>query len=139
MSNFAITGNVRIRRILIRAAFILFMLILAVFLFFGGKAHTLLLDNKTIEKEGKIYRELNVVEVRIGSGKEEELLKKDRVKIDVSGQRQVITVTFPGDDGNEKIIKKTFHLKAGVPMYLISIPAFIAGADGWIEPFEPSN
>ncbi len=139
MSNFAISGNIRARRTLVRAGFILFMLILAVFLFFGGKAHTLLIDNKTIEKGEKIYRELNVVEVRIGSRNEEELLKKDRIKIEVSGQRHAITVTFPGDDGNEKIIKKSFHLKTGVPVYLISIPAFIGGDDDWIEPFEPSN
>jgi hypothetical protein len=128
--------EVKTRRIIVRALSVLFLFLIAVMLFLGGKGHSLLIDNKTVEIGGKTYRELNVVEVKIGRGKEEEMLKKDRIKIETAGQRQVITVTFPGDDGNEKIIKKTFRIKLNEPMYLISLPALIGDADGWLVPFR---
>lgn len=112
------------------------MVLLAAALFCSGRAHTFLPDNKTIELGGKTYRELSVVEVRIGRGEEKELLKKDRVKIETSGQYHTVTVSFPGPDGNEKVIKKRFRVKLNQEMYLISIPVLVSGDEGWLIPFN---
>ncbi len=131
--------SVSARRRRIRVAFVIFIVLLASALFCGGRAHTLLPDNKTIEINGKTYRELSVVEVSIDSGKEKELLKKDRIMLEVAGQLHTITVTFPGPDGKEKIIKKRFRLKLGEVMYLLSIPALIGDDEGWLMPYGKEN
>lgn len=126
------------KMILIRIATLIAVLVISIALFYSGKGHTLLLDNKTIEINSSEYKALDFVDVKIDSGEFSELLKRDRTKELVAGQKHKITVNYM-DMGVEKEIQKTFKLKVGDPMYLLSIPALIAEDDDWLQVFELLN
>lgn len=126
------------KRILIRAAALILLLLISVALYYSGKGHTLLLDNKNIEINGIQLKALDFADVIIDRGEELEILKRDRLKENVSGQKHRITVVYM-DKGEEKTIQKTFQIYVGEPMYLLSIPALLADSEEWIQVFEPLN
>ncbi len=126
------------KRTLIRVSALVLLLLISMALYYSGKGHTLLLDNKNIEIDDTSYKALDFAEVTIDSGEEQEILKRDRLKQDVSGQKHRITVVYL-ESGEEQTIQKTFKIDVGEPIYIISIPALIADHEKWIQVFEPLN
>ncbi|MBB6481707.1 DUF6672 family protein [Spirochaeta isovalerica] len=123
------------KRIAIRSAALALLVLLALFFYFTGKGHSLLLDNKTVTLGGVEYAALNMLEVKVDRGEDREIFKRDRIKEDVVGQGHKITVTYL-DKGMEKVIEEKFRIRTGQDMYLISLPALIGGSDQWLEPFD---
>lgn len=125
------------RQRLFQAGTILIFVLLGLLFFIIGKGHTLLLDNKTVTLDGTEYAALALVEVSIDSSEPIELTRRMRDMVQVPGQRHTITVSFIDKTGNEVTLSKKFSIKVLQDMYLLSIPAFIEGAENWITPFTP--
>ncbi|MDX9808715.1 MAG: hypothetical protein RBT04_01015 [Sphaerochaetaceae bacterium] len=127
------------RRHLFQLAAIVVMIALAVIMYIIGRQHTVLLDNKTIEHEGKSYPAFSIVEVEVNKEGKIELAARDRDKADVMGQRHKITVTYTDKFFEEHEVVKKFKVPIGYDMVLISIPALVAdlGQSIWLQQFIP--
>ena len=127
------------RRHLFQLAAIVFMLLLAVLMFFIGRQHTILLDNKTLEVEGKSYLAFSIVEVAVDRLERLELAARDRDKADVLGQNHVLSVWYTDKAFEEHELKVKFSIPVGQDMVLISLPALVGGAaqSVWLQPYTP--
>lgn len=127
------------RRHLFQLVAVILILVLAVVMFVIGRQHTILLDNKTIEHDGKSYPAFSIVEVKINKEDSIELAARDRDKADVMGQRHKITVTYTDKFFEEHEVVKKFKVPIGYDMVLISIPALVAdlGQSIWLQQFIP--
>ena len=125
------------RRNLFQLGLVIFLLLLAVLMFFVGKMHTVLLDNKTIEADGLTYTAFSVVEVEVDKKGLLELAARDRDMVEVMGQSHKISVIYTDKNFEEHKIVKKFKVPLGDDMILISIPALVGGADQaiWLQKF----
>jgi hypothetical protein len=106
-------------------------LVLAILMFVTGRTHTLLMDNKG-NQDGS-YSAINGMKVVIDDTVSEELLKNDRVKVTVKGQKvKLLVQSFDGS------IHQEFSLSIPLSQdtVLVSIPKLIAGIEPAMEPFE---
>ncbi len=129
-----------IRRLLFRSAAVLLLVLLAVFLYTIGKGYVLLLDNRTVEVEGVSRPALEVVRVQVDGQEPIELYPRDRDMVQVTGAAHRITVTVYSRTGQELQTRQArFRIPGGATRYLISLPAFVAGAREWISEFETAQ
>ena len=124
----------------IRLAAIALVLLFSVMLFFIGKQHTVLLDNKTITVNGVEIQALKLVEVQVNKLASLEFVPRDRDKVDVTRQKHSITVSYTDKNWEEISITRKFSLPLMEEMVIISIPALVANPDApqsvWLEKFE---
>ncbi len=109
---------------------------LAIVLFFVGKEHQFLLDNNTIEINGKSYSSLNLVSAKIDNSDFIEIPRRTRMNNFQTGQSHKITLNYI-ENGQEKELVTKFKVPASEKNTLISLPALIAGADQseWMSEF----
>lgn len=115
------------------------MLVFAVFLFWIGKGHTLLLDNQNIKIAGQAYKATHRLNVSINNQEPIDLKKglRKAAKDMVAGPWHTITVEVIDKDKSVlKTVKKTFTVGMD-EMFLLSLPALLADESAWIQPFEP--
>ena len=128
------------RTLLIRLSAILVILILSVVLFFIGKSHTVLVDNKTVTVEGREIAPLKLVEVSVSKQGALELTPRDRDKFEVTGQKHRVTVTYTDDAWNERTITRSFTVPLMQDMVMVLVPALVAHPEGeqalWLENYE---
>jgi len=127
------------RKTIVRAAAVVVIILLCVFLYNIGKAHTFLPENKTIELDGMKYRDYSEITISIDGGEEKELYPRDRIKVEVSGQSHRIKISAVSRSGEEIEITRRFRVKLRTKMYLLSLPALIEGDDAWLQEFTPLN
>ncbi|MGH0053487.1 MAG: DUF6672 family protein [Sphaerochaetaceae bacterium] len=124
-----------------RLAAILVILLLSVFLFFIGKQHTVLLDNKTVTVDGQEIRALQLVEVQVNNLDSLELAARDRDMEEVTGQRHTVTVIYTDSNWEEYTIERSFKVPLMQEMVLLSIPTLVANPEApqslWLENYEP--
>ncbi|MBG0766038.1 DUF6672 family protein [Sphaerochaeta halotolerans] len=120
---------------------ILIILVFAVVLFFIGKQHTVLIDNKTVTVGGQEIRALQLVEIQIDNKDSMELAARDRDKEDVTGQKHSVTVIYTDSNWEEYTIERTFEVPLMQEMVLLSIPTLVANPEAdqslWLENYEP--
>jgi len=130
------------KRLIARTVAILLIVLLGFVMFRVGRKHTILLDNKTIEVQGEVFKALDVVDIQINNLEELELAKRDRDKADVMGQSQKVKVTYTDSDWNETIIERKFKVPHKDVMIVFSIPAFIQHPDDssyYLAPLNSGN
>lgn len=124
------------RRLIIRIAFVLLLILLGVWMFFIGKQHTLLLDNMTVGD----YRALDLVYVSVDGGDELELTRRMRDQAIVTSQSHRVSITYTDSSWNEVTIEKKIKFPLNENMMLLSIPTLIANPDApqevWLTHFE---
>ena len=120
---------------------IVVILIFAVFLFFIGKQHTVLLDNKTVTIEGQEIRALQLVEIQINKLEPMELAARDRDKEEVTGQKHTVMIVYTDANWEEYTIEREFKVPLMQEMVLLSIPTLVANPEAdqslWLENYEP--
>ncbi|AEC02867.1 DUF6672 family protein [Parasphaerochaeta coccoides] len=133
--------NVKERRLLIRIGCVLLILAVALWMYFIGRQHTVLVDNRAVEQAGGTIQALKVVEVQVDGQKVIELFPRDRDQFTVTGQRHTITMRFTDSSYNDVEIVRSFRIPVGEDMVLISLPTFAAdskaGQDVWLSSFKP--
>jgi hypothetical protein len=118
------------RRLIIRGGVLIVYLALTVLVFVSGRGHTVLLDNKTAADAS--YQAFNLVKVYVGNEDGLELMPRDRDKVRVRGQRQVIRIET-GEAAT--VTEKTIRIPINVDTVLVSIPRMAAGLEPFWEPF----
>lgn len=118
------------RRLLVRGGVLIVYLTLTAFVFVSGRGHTVLLDNKTAADESS--QAFSLVKVYVGGEDGLELMPRDRDKVIVRGQRQVIRIETRE---TAKVTEKTMRIPLGVDTVLVSIPKMAAGIEPFWEPF----
>jgi len=119
---------------------IVVVLLFAMVLFFIGKQHTVLLDNKTITVNGEEIKALKMVEVQVNKLESLEFVPRDRDKVEVTRQKHTITISYTDENWEEISITRKFTLPLMEEMVIISIPTLAANPDApqsvWLEKYE---
>ncbi len=125
------------RRLIVRICALVVILILALSMYFIGRQHTILVDNKSVENGPKA---LQSIEVSIDKQESLELYPRDRDQFIVTGQSHTLHVKFTDSNWNEidKVIK--FKVPAKNDMYIISLPVLAQNLDApsseWLDVFK---
>ena len=128
------------RQFWVRCAAIVVVLLFGMLMFFIGKQHTILLDNKTITVNGQEIRALQLVEVQINKLESLELAARDRDKVEVTRQSHKITISYTDSNWNEITFTRKFKVPLMEEMVLISIPTLVSDPEAdqklWLEKYE---
>ncbi len=128
------------KRFWVRFAAIIVILAFSVFLFFIGRQHTILVDNKTITINEAEYQALQVVEIQINKQPPLELAARDRDKFEVTGQKHTVTIMYTDRNWEDHVIQRSFTVPLMQDMLMISIPALVGNPDSeqsvWLENYE---
>ncbi|MDT4760965.1 DUF6672 family protein [Sphaerochaeta sp. PS] len=123
----------------VRLVAIVLVILFGVMLFFIGKQHTILLDNKAITVAGKEIPALKLVEVQIDKFPSMEFVPRDRDKVDVTMQKHSVTITYTDASWEEISITRKFQVPLMDEMVIISIPTLVANPDApqslWLEKY----
>ena len=122
--------NIPIRRLIVLGGVLLVYLAITSFVFVSGRGHTVLIDNKTAPDESD--QAFRLVKVFVGDEDGLELAPRDRDKVTVRGQRQVIRIETREA---ATITEKAIRIPIGVDTVLVSIPKMAAGIEPFWEPF----
>lgn len=124
------------RTFFIRLTAIVLVILLAVWMFFIGKQHTILLDNKTVGD----FKALSEVEVQVDKQGALFLMPRDRDQAIVTAQKHKVVIKYTDSSWNEVEIVKTVKLPLMDSMMLLSIPTLVANPDApqseWLTHFE---
>lgn len=128
------------RQFWVRCAAIVVVLLFGMLMFFIGKQHTILLDNKTVTVNGQEIRALQLVEVQVNKLESLELAARDRDKVDVTRQSHKITITYTDSNWNEISFTRKFKVPLMEEMVIISIPTLVSDPEAdqslWLEKYE---
>lgn len=121
----------------VRLVAILLVLLFAVFLFFLGRQHTILVDNKTVTVEGREYRALQLVEIQVDNQPGMELAARDRDKFVVTRQSHTVTITFTDSNWEEKTLVRKIKIPLMEDMVMLLVPVLAAEGDAdqslWLQ------
>lgn len=124
------------RTFFIRLTAIVLVILLAVWMFFIGKQHTILLDNKTVGD----FKALSEVEVQVDKQEALFLMPRDRDQAIVTAQKHKVVIKYTDSSWNEVEIVKTVKLPLSDSMMLLSIPTLVANPQAeqseWLTHFE---
>jgi len=124
------------RTFFIRLTAIVLVILLAVWMFFIGKQHTILLDNKTVGD----FKALSEVEVQVDKQEALFLMPRDRDQAIVTAQKHKVVIKYTDSSWNEVEIVKTVKLPLSDSMMLLSIPTLVANPEAeqseWLTHFE---
>lgn len=128
------------KRTIYRSIALALIIILAGVLFWIGKGHTLLLDNKDLTINGKTYPALSSVKVTVNQQESVQVRAGTRKmpKNMVAGPWHRITVDVLENDQVVRTIEKKFSLPLA-DMFVLNIPALVADDPNWIQIFTPEN
>jgi hypothetical protein len=125
------------KRLLIRLGALVGVLLLAVLMYFVGREHTILVDDKSVGD----YKALATVDVGVDKQKSMELAARDRDKFVVTSQSHSITIKFTDSNWNEQTITRKFKVPVGLDTVIISLPTLAANPDApqadWLAEYIP--
>lgn len=126
------------RKIFIRIAAVLIIIIIGVVMFFIGKEHTILIDNFS---QGD-YKALDYFEVSVDGSPILDMSRMMREQFTVTGQKHTVLIQWE-DEASGQMLAVTFKITVPLmqDMVLLSVPTFMADMNQpqsvWLTPFEP--
>lgn len=123
--------NVNKKRLVIRVVLLALIVAFGFLLFYIGKQHEVLLDNKEVEIAGKSYKapEYMVVTINGDEEKSMEFYPDDRDVVKLDGPTHSIKVAVVNEDTEEviKTVERSFNF-GRTSALMISLPALLEGA-----------
>lgn len=119
------------KRLVIRIVLLALLLALCAFLFYIGKEHDVMLDNKTVTISGQEYKEIPYMTVIVDGDEEREMEfsagDRDALKLQGPKHSMVIKVI---DEQSEKVLKTIeYKMNLGtISSIMLSLPAIVDGA-----------
>ncbi|MDD4011302.1 MAG: hypothetical protein PHI83_04080 [Sphaerochaetaceae bacterium] len=113
------------RSLLIRIIAIVLVIALGIVMYFIGRQHSILIDNKDIVIDSVTYPAYKLLEVKIDDQKAKELSKRDRIEVIVTAQKHTLTVV-DSMKGTGMIVYD-LNIPVKEDMMLLSLPALLAG------------
>ena len=125
---------------IIRIAFVLVLVLVAVLMLRIGRGHTVYFDNKKLEVNGETYDTPYKVCVYVGDERVAKLYDKERGMATWIGQNFEMTLEITQEKGGDETTE-TYQIKLPYNMdgIVINIPGFLAGLDqdAYISQFVP--
>ncbi len=119
-------GTVNKKRLVIRLVLLALLVALGFLLYYYGKEHEVLLDNKTVNIGGQTYAAAEFVRITVNgdTDKQIELYAKERDMVKVTGPRHTIKVEIVDEDSDEVLRTEERVLDLGkASSVMISVPA----------------
>lgn len=116
------------RSMIFRAAALLVLLAIAGLMFIIGRGHSVYLDNKEMEYEGKTYGCPYKVEVTVNGEQVAKLYEKDRGVASWMGQNFKMTLEITETKGGQSTIREvSVKLPQNMDGIVLNLPALLAG------------
>ena len=130
------------RQTLIRIIMTALLVLLGCALFYYGKDHDIILDNKSVVIDGVCYEAIPYLTAAIDGNSETELelYPDDRDMAKVSGPRHTIKIAVVNEETEEivKTVERTLSLGIS-PSVMLSLPAVVAEASDVMLPLPKTN
>ena len=123
--------NLKSRRMMVRGGLVIVYAILIAFVFYFGKGHTLLLDNK--DSEDGTMKAFEGVTVTVDDQDPIEFMSGDRDQAKLRAQSHTVKVVV----NNGPTIVKQIKLPVMENMLVLSIPKLVAGVEPAVTVFVP--
>lgn len=134
--------NINKKRLVIRIVLLILIVAFGFFLFYIGKQHEVLLDNKEVEISGKTYTPAEYVVVTINGDEENtlEFYPDDRDVAKLNGPSHTIKVQVVNEETEEviKTVERSFNF-GRTGNLMISLPALVEEAPDVYLPLPNAN
>ena len=116
------------RRLVIRVAAVLVLIIIGIIMSIIGRGHTIYLDNKALDYEGQSYKAPYKVTVTAGGEQVAKLYDKERGSATCMGGTFTVTLEIMQTKGGEEDVQ-TYKIPVPSNMdgVIINIPGYLAG------------
>lgn len=124
--------NVNKRRLVIRIALVVLLVLLCFGLYYIGKEHDVYVDNKTVTIDGKEYREIEYLALVIDGDEDGsvEYFAGDRDVVKLQGPNHTIKIIVMDEDSEEVIKTVERKLSLGtIPAIMVSMSAIAEEAE----------
>ena len=116
------------RRLVIRVAAVLVLIIVGIIMSIIGRGHTIYLDNKTLEYNGQTYKAPYKVTIYVGDEKLTKLYDKERGSTTCLGQTFTVTLeVMETKNGSEEMQTYKIPVPKNMDGVIINIPGYLAG------------
>lgn len=129
------------RRLIIRIAAVLVLVVIGVIMSIIGRGHTIYLDNKTLEYEGKTYEAPYKVTVYVDGEQLTKLYEKERGSSTCMGQTFTVTLEImETKNGSEETQTYKIPVPKNMDGVIINIPGYLAGLpeEAYLTEFVPA-
>ena len=124
------------RQFWIRSAAVVLVILLGVWMFFIGKQHFILIDNKSAGD----MKALKNVTVRIDKQDGIEMVPRQRDQVEVTAQSHKVSVTWTDSSWEEHTLERKIKLPLGEYYMLLSVPYLVNNPESpqeeWLTHFE---
>ena len=116
------------RRLIIRIAAVVVLIVIGIIMSIVGRGHTIYLDNKTLEYEGNTYKAPYKVTVYVDGEQLTKLYDKERGSATCLGQTFTVTLEImESKGGSEETQTYKIPLPKNMDGIIINIPGYLAG------------
>ena len=116
------------RRLVIRVAAVLVLIIIGIIMSIIGRGHTIYLDNKTLEYNGQTYKAPYKVTIYVGDEHLTKLYDKERGSTTCLGQTFTVTLeVMETKNGSEEMQTYKIPVPKNMDGVIINIPGYLAG------------
>ena len=116
------------RRLVIRVAAVLVLIIIGIIMIIIGRGHTIYLDNKTLEYNGQTYKAPYKVTIYVGDEQLTKLYDKERGSTTCLGQTFTVTLeVMETKNGSEEMQTYKIPVPKNMDGVIINIPGYLAG------------
>ena len=116
------------RRLVIRVAAVLVLIIVGIIMSIIGRGHTIYLDNKTLEYNGQTYKAPYKVTIYVGDEQLTKLYDKERGSTTCLGQTFTVTLeVMDTKNGSEEMQTYKIPVPKNMDGVIINIPGYLAG------------
>ena len=116
------------RRLVIRVAAVLVLIIIGIIMSIIGRGHTIYLDNKTLEYKGQTYKAPYKVTIYVGDEQLTKLYDKERGSTTCLGQTFTVTLeVMETKNGSEEMQTYKIPVPKNMDGVIINIPGYLAG------------
>ena len=116
------------RRLVIRVAAVMVLIIVGIIMSIIGRGHTIYLDNKTLEYNGQTYKAPYKVTIYVGDEQLTKLYDKERGSTTCLGQTFTVTLeVMETKNGSEEMQTYKIPVPKNMDGVIINIPGYLAG------------
>lgn len=136
------TTNINKKRLVIRLALVALLVLLCFVLYYIGKEHEVLLDNKNVTIEGREYQEIPYMSVVVDGDEDKalEFYAGDRDVVKLKGPSHTLKISVINEDTEEVTKTVEYKLSLGsISSTMYSLPAIVESAPNAELPLPNAN
>lgn len=118
------------RTLIIRIAVVVLLIAIGYWMSIIGRGHTVYLDNKSFEYDGKTYDTPYKIVVNVDGEEAAKLYDRERGSVTCIGQKFTMTLEVTQEKGGSETVETyTITLPKNMDGIIINLPAYLAGLD----------